>query len=246
MRLDALPPPLRAQAERQLGIAPSFPLSAPRTPLTSSASAGGLSKPNRPVRRPHGSNLFHRPKNAPDAKQTTIPSDVPTPPALLEADYAPTDIASPPYQTYTGTPNKTEAAYNRERLHGLGRFEAITLRLPGGNYTPDWMTVDEGVITLHEVKGSFRFGSESRAILAFRSAAAAFPFFRFVWAMKAKGGKWIVKHLLNGAPKPQSPPSSAAAAVVPQSLFDLTPSSDSTAATARTTDAASQENDRAM
>jgi hypothetical protein len=98
-----------------------------------------------------------------------------------------------------GTPNRTEAEYNRAVLAGRGTYEPLVLRLPGGNYTPDWMTVDgeTGRITLHEVKGSYRFPSEGRALLAFRSAAAAFPVFRFVWAQRQKGGRWLVKHVLN-------------------------------------------------
>jgi hypothetical protein len=46
---------------------------------------------------------------------------------------------------------------------------------------------------LHEVKGSFRFGSQGRALTAFREAAAAFPCFTFVWAKRGKDGKWDIK-----------------------------------------------------
>lgn len=83
----------------------------------------------------------------------------------------------------------TERRYQRDVLLGKGRFEAITLVLPGGSrYTPDWLTIEDGVVTLTEVKGSYRLGSQGRAHTAFHEAAAAFPFFRFVWAEEQKGG----------------------------------------------------------
>lgn len=94
----------------------------------------------------------------------------------------------------TRQPNKTEAEYNRIYLKGLGRYEAVSLRLPGGSrYTPDWMSIDEaGQIWLHEVKGSYRHHSHGRALTAWREAVAAFPCFRFVWATRGKGGAWEV------------------------------------------------------
>lgn len=116
---------------------------------------------------------------------------------LIERDYKPSIIEKPPIKEFHGTPNKTESSYNHEVLHDNGRYEAVTIKLPGGNYTPDWMTIDDGVVTFHEVKGGYRFASESRAILAFKEAAAFCPFWKFVWAQKQKGGKWIVKHVLN-------------------------------------------------
>ena len=83
----------------------------------------------------------------------------------------------------------TERRYQQNVLLGKGRFESITLVLPGGSrYTPDFLTVDDGVPTLTEVKGSYRLESQGRALTAFREAAAAFPFFRFVWATEKKGG----------------------------------------------------------
>ena len=93
-------------------------------------------------------------------------------------------------------PNRTEADYNKSVLESKGRYEALSLRLPGGSrYTPDWLTLDNGRVTLHEVKGSYRFGSHGRAVTAFREAVAAFPFFRFVWAVqKRKGVFEITSH----------------------------------------------------
>ncbi len=98
-------------------------------------------------------------------------------------------------------PNKTEAEYNRLHLHGKGLYEAVTLRLPGGSrYTPDWVVMsDGGAVELHEVKGSYRFGSHGRAATAFREAVAAFPCFAFVWAVRGKDGAWSVKRHQAGA-----------------------------------------------
>ena len=90
---------------------------------------------------------------------------------------------------WTGKQTKTEQRYNRDILGGSGRFEAVCLYLPGGGrYTPDFMTIDEGVVTFHEVKGSYRLGSQGRAHTAFFEALAAFPMWRFVWAVEKKGG----------------------------------------------------------
>lgn len=99
------------------------------------------------------------------------------------------------YRAVAGGPNKTEAEYNRLYLHGKGIYEAVTLRLPGGSrYTPDWVVIgDGGAVELHEVKGSYRFGSHGRAVTAFREAVVAFPCFGFVWAVRGKGGVWSVK-----------------------------------------------------
>ena len=92
-------------------------------------------------------------------------------------------------------PNKTEAEYNIMRLGGKGMYEAITLRLPGGSrYTPDWVTVEGGTVTLHEVKGSYRLNSHGRAATAFRECVVAFPCFRFVWAVRRNGAYEISKY----------------------------------------------------
>ena len=91
--------------------------------------------------------------------------------------------------------NKTEAAYQSEILHGRGRYEPVTFHLLGGcRYTPDFLTIDDGIPTFHEVKGSYRLDSEGRAWTAFNSAAAQYPFFRWIWAVKdKKRGAWSVK-----------------------------------------------------
>ena len=100
-----------------------------------------------------------------------------------------------PLRAAEGHQTDTERRYNRDVLHGAGRFEAVTLRLPGGGrYTPDFMTVDDGVVTFHEVKGSYRLGSQGRAFTAFHDAAAYYPMWRFVWA-KWTGKAWERKTL---------------------------------------------------
>jgi len=97
-------------------------------------------------------------------------------------------------------PNKTEAEYNRRYLGGLGKYEAVSLRLPGGSrYTPDWQSVGaDGRVTFHEVKGSYRFGSHGRAATAFRECVAAFPEFDFVWAVRNADGSWSVQKTRGG------------------------------------------------
>lgn len=109
--------------------------------------------------------------------------------------YSPSESAAVPFRAAEGKQTKTEQRYNRECLGGRGRFEAVTLHLPGGGrYTPDFMTVDDGVVTFHEVKGSYRLGSQGRAHTAFHEAAAYYPMWRFVWA-HWDGRKWERKTL---------------------------------------------------
>ena len=97
-------------------------------------------------------------------------------------------------------PNKTEAEYNRRYLGGAGKYEAVSLRLPGGSrYTPDWQSVgSDGRVTFHEVKGSYRFGSHGRAATAFRECVAAFPEFDFIWAVRNADGSWSVQQTRGG------------------------------------------------
>jgi len=97
-------------------------------------------------------------------------------------------------------PNKTEAEYNRRYLGGVGKYEAVSLRLPGGSrYTPDWQSVGaDGRVTFHEVKGSYRFGSQGRAATAFRECMAAFPEFNFIWAVRSADGSWSIQETRGG------------------------------------------------
>ena len=111
-----------------------------------------------------------------------------------------TDGAKVAIRTKRRKPNKTEAEYNRRYLGGAGKYESVSLRLPGGSrYTPDWQSVGaDGRVTFHEVKGSYRFGSHGRAATAFRECVAAFPEFDFVWAVRNADGSWSVKHNRGG------------------------------------------------
>jgi hypothetical protein len=97
-------------------------------------------------------------------------------------------------------PNKTEAEYNLRYLCGSGKYEAVSLRLPGGSrYTPDWQSVGaDGRVAFHEVKGSYRFGSHGRAATAFRECVAAFPEFNFVWAVRNADGSWSIQETRGG------------------------------------------------
>ena len=113
--------------------------------------------------------------------QKPVKESLETAPALVP--YSPVESVAVPLRAAGGKQTKTEEKYNRECLAGRGRFEAVTLHLPGGGrYTPDFMTVDDGVVTFHEVKGSYRLGSQGRAYTAFHDAAAYYPMWRFVWA----------------------------------------------------------------
>lgn len=121
------------------------------------------------------------------------------------APYSPAESVAVPLRAACGKQTKTEEKYNRECLAGRGRFEAVTLHLPGGGrYTPDFMTIDDGVVTFHEVKGAYRLGSQGRAYTAFHEAAAYYPMWRFVWAHWT-GKAWDVSTIaedgdLTGAP----------------------------------------------
>lgn len=69
-------------------------------------------------------------------------------------------------------PNKTEAAFGewlKRNSYEAVRFEAITLRMPGGTrYTPDWQVVDyhnpysDPAINYYEVKGFMREAARVR------------------------------------------------------------------------------------
>ena len=150
-------------------------------------------RPEKPAPRDRaGQKGQATPKPTPRACTESTPAD----PSDL-ADYRPSTVCAAPLSGWRGKQTETEKRYNAHHLHGLGRFEAVTLILPGGGrYTPDFMTVDDGTVTFHEVKGSYRLGSQGRAYTAFHEAAAAFPFFRFVWAAeraKKDGGGFAVK-----------------------------------------------------
>lgn len=112
------------------------------------------------------------------------------------AENAPSAVLPPVrgIQKKSKGPNKTEMRFNLEILGGRGIFEGKSYALPGGSrYKPDWITHDDGVDTAWEVKGSYRFPSESGAVRGFRAARAAWPETRFRWAVWT-GKEWIYKH----------------------------------------------------
>ena len=116
-------------------------------------------------------------------KPARKPAEARPEPAPALVPYSPTESVAVPLRAAEGKMSKTEERYRRDVLNGGGRFEPVSLRLPGGGrYTPDFMTVDDGVVTFHEVKGSYRLGSQGRAYTAFHEAAAYYPMWRFVWA----------------------------------------------------------------
>ena len=126
-------------------------------------------------------------------KPARKPAEARPEPAPELVPYSPAESVAVPLRAAEAKQTKTEQKYNRECLGGRGRFEAVSLRLPGGGrYTPDFMTVDDGVVTFHEVKGSYRLGSQGRAYTAFHDAAAYYPMWRFVWAHWT-GKEWDVK-----------------------------------------------------
>lgn len=91
-------------------------------------------------------------------------------------------------------PNKTEARFNREMLLGRGKYEALTLHLPGGvKYTPDFVFENEGKVYLAEVKGGYRLPTHGRSVMAFKVACSEFPMFGFVFAeLRGDGRTWKV------------------------------------------------------
>ena len=118
-----------------------------------------------------------------DQKAERKPEEARAVPSLALVPYSPAESVAVPLRAAEAKQTNTEQKYNRDVLGGHGRFEAVSLRLPGGGrYTPDFMTVDDGVVTFHEVKGSYRLGSQGRAYTAFHDAAAYYPMWRFVWA----------------------------------------------------------------
>lgn len=129
-------------------------------------------------------------KDCPSESDGTHTNPAPAPKRPELVSWSPKSVEPPPTRIARESKmSATERRYQRDVLLGKGRFEPITLVLPGGSrYTADFLTIEDGVPTLTEVKGSYRLGSQGRAFTAFHEAAAAFPFFRFVWAEEKKGG----------------------------------------------------------
>lgn len=83
-------------------------------------------------------------------------------------------------------PNKTEQRYKDYSLRGLdARYEAVSFLMSNGHsYRPDWAVFDDyGILReCHEVKGSYKLHSHSRARLAFDQARIEFWGMTWVWA----------------------------------------------------------------
>ena len=86
------------------------------------------------------------------------------------------------------TPNSTEARWVKDHP-GEWHYEALSFKCPSGKYTPDWILFDEDGITAVEVKGSYRFGSQSGAAAKFKECAALYPQVNWIWA-KWNGKRW--------------------------------------------------------
>jgi hypothetical protein len=93
-------------------------------------------------------------------------------------------------------PNATEERWflsAKARWPGLEiRYEAISFRLnSGAKYTPDFSGWDHGcLLWCCEVKGSWKFPSHSRSVLALKTAADEWRDVKFFLAMR-KDGEWI-------------------------------------------------------
>jgi len=102
-------------------------------------------------------------------------------------------------------PNKTEEDYSWELFSEFGnclggtwsvKYEAITFKLSGGNYTPDWTVWRNAELVLVvECKGPYRLGSASASHRAFKEAASAWPLIAFRYAKQNKDKTWEVTEL---------------------------------------------------
>lgn len=71
------------------------------------------------------------------------------------------------------------------------RYEAITFKLAGGNYTPDFTVWDNyGLWLSVECKGGFRLGSAGRSHFAFKAAVSEWPKVKFRFAQKDAKTGW--------------------------------------------------------
>jgi len=94
-------------------------------------------------------------------------------------------------------PTKTEARYLAECLSSLppdwtAIYEGVSFLLSNGHrYTPDYAVRDSAgnLSECHEVKGSYRLHSHSRARLAYDCARQEWPGIKWVWA-EWDGGAW--------------------------------------------------------
>jgi len=113
------------------------------------------------------------------------------------AENAPTVVLPPVrgIQKKAKGPNKTEMRFNSDYLERKGVFEGMSFALPGGGrYKPDFITFDNGEYTAWEIKGSYRFPSESSALRGFRAARAAWTGIKFRWFVVNENGWFVEKH----------------------------------------------------
>lgn len=89
-------------------------------------------------------------------------------------------------------PNQTEERFNRDHLGGRGIYEGVTFNCPGGRYTPDWVTWENGLMFCYEIKGAHAFHSQGRASYAFKDCVARYPAVEFFWAKLEKDWTWTV------------------------------------------------------
>ena len=91
-----------------------------------------------------------------------------------------------------------EARYFAGVLHGDGEYEGEEIRITPAwceehHYTPDFVTRrGDGVVVYHEVKGSYRLGSQAAARLRWTFAALARSAAIFVWAKEGRNRLWTV------------------------------------------------------
>lgn len=184
-RLEDLPEGLRRQAERQLSNDTN------RATTNTQPSARKASSPL--PQHPRPSKTVASPK-ASSSASASISSAV-----LMEPYENPkvrTSLKSRDLRTSLFD-SKTEEEYFYKVLNGQAKIHPMTLHMKSGaRYTPDFLTLDDGVITLHETKGSYRLGSQDGATRRFLEAAHEYPCFRFIWAQKEKGGAWTVKRAI--------------------------------------------------
>lgn len=88
------------------------------------------------------------------------------------------------------TPNETERRWVSD--HGNladWHYEAMSFSCPSGRYTPDWIGFDKHGVIAVEVKGSYRFGSQSGAAAKFKECANLYPQIHWIWA-RWTGKRW--------------------------------------------------------
>lgn len=100
-----------------------------------------------------------------------------------------------------------ERRYHSTVLHGRGLYEAEHIRFTPEHaerhcYTPDFMTqvsVDGATrVVYHEVKGSYRLGSQDAARLRFIMSSVVRPYAYFVWAKERRNRLWEIDVVRGG------------------------------------------------